>query len=319
MHPPIRRLLGFCFWASAATAAAHAPLEPATSATAALRWSFEPLVIAAMLLSLGLYLAGFARLRQRTRLGRAHRLYGAAAFLAGWLALGVAFVSPLDGLGAVLFSAHMVQHEILMLVAAPLLVLGRPLGVWLWALPAAARSRIGRGVRAPSVRTAWRWLTLPATAWGLHVAALWGWHIPRAFEAALAHPGLHAVQHASFLASALLFWWTVLAPRAGHAGRGFAMLSLFTTMAHTGALGALLTLAPTLWYASYVGSAPAFGFDPLEDQQLGGLVMWVPGGLAYLAAALVVAASWLAGGDPAKPRRPVITIDAAGLRKSIGK
>jgi putative membrane protein len=305
MHSPDRCFLGFCLWASAATAAAHSPLEPASDATAYLHWSFEPLVIAAMGLSLGLYLVGFTRLRQRTRRGRAHRSYLAAAFVAGWLALGLAFVSPLDAMGAALFSAHMVQHEILMLVAAPLLVLGRPLGVWLWALPTGARSRIGRGVRAPSVRVAWRWLTLPATAWGLHLAALWGWHIPVAFEAALMHPALHAVQHASFLASALLFWWTVLAPRAGHAGhagRGFAMLSLFTTMAHTGALGALLTLAPTLWYPSYVETAPAFGFDPLEDQQLGGLVMWVPGGLAYLLAAVAIATSWVAGGGRAAPR-----------------
>ncbi|VTU41222.1 cytochrome c oxidase assembly factor CtaG [Variovorax sp. PBS-H4] len=306
MHPPFRRFLGLCLWAWGATAAAHSPLDPATGTTAALHWSFEPLVIASMLLSLGLYAVGFARLRQRTRLGRAHRLHHAAAFVAGWLALGVAFVSPLDALGASLFSAHMVQHEILMLVAAPLLVLGRPLGVWLWALPAAARMRIGRGVRAPSVRIAWRWLTLPASAWGLHLAALWGWHIPRAFEAALAHPALHAVQHTSFLASALLFWWTVLAPAARHGGRGFAMLSLFTTMAHTGALGALLTLAPSPWYASYFESAFAFGFDPLEDQQLGGLVMWVPGGLAYLAAALTVAARWLAGRGSAGPRRDAL-------------
>ncbi|VTU39452.1 cytochrome c oxidase assembly factor CtaG [Variovorax sp. PBL-H6] len=298
--------IGLCLWACASTAAAHSALDPATGGTAALRWSFEPLVIAAMLLSLGLYVAGFARLRQRTRLGRVHRLYSAAAFVAGWLALGVAFVSPLDGLGAWLFSAHMVQHEILMLVAAPLLVLGRPLGVWLWALPAAARTRIGRGVQARSVRGAWRWLTLPATAWGLHLVALWGWHIPRAFEAALVHPALHAVQHTSFLVSALLFWWTVLAPRAGHAGRGFAMLSLFTTMAHTGALGALLTLAPAPWYASYFESASAFGLDALEDQQLGGLVMWVPGGLAYLIAALAVAASWMASRNTATPGRDAL-------------
>ena len=306
MHPPSRRFLGLCLWAWAATAAGHSQLDPATAATAALRWSFEPLVIAAMLLSLGSYAAGFARLWQRTRRGRARRLYHAAAFAAGWLALAVAFVSPLDALGAELFSAHMLQHEILMLGAAPLLVLGRPLGVWLWALPAGARSRIGRGVRAPSVRVAWRWLTLPATAWGLHLAALWGWHIPRAFEAALVHPGMHAMQHASFLASALLFWWSVLAPRTGHAARGFAMLSLFTTMAHTGALGALLALAPAPWYLSYVESAPAFGFDPVEDQQLGGLVMWVPGGIAYLAAALAVVTNWVVGHDTAAPRRAAL-------------
>lgn len=308
MHLRSHRLfsLGLCLcvcaglWAWCVPAHAH-PLGPAAG-TAAPRWSFEPLVLASMFASLALYLAGFARLQRRTRRARARRWREAAAFLSGWLALAVAFVSPLDALGAVLFSAHMLQHELLMLVAAPLLVLGRPLAVWVWAFPAQARARIARGTRTAGVRAAWGWLTAPATAWGLHLAALWGWHVPRAFEAALAHPALHAVQHASFLASALLFWWTILGPRARHAGRGFAMLSLFTTMAHTGALGALLTLAPALWYPSYLESSAAFGFDPLEDQQLGGLVMWVPGGIAYLAGALAVAASWLIARDSATPR-----------------
>jgi cytochrome c oxidase assembly factor CtaG len=118
--------------------------------------------------------------------------------------------------------------------------------------------------------------------------ALWAWHVPALFDAALRSPAMHILQHASFLASALLFWWAALGGAPAPARRGVAMVLLFTTMLHTGALGALLALAPAPWYPHYVDSAAA-GLDPLEDQQLGGLVMWVPGGLAYLAAGLAAA------------------------------
>jgi cytochrome c oxidase assembly factor CtaG len=132
----------------------------------------------------------------------------------------------------------------------------------------------------------------------LHAAALWGWHAPVFFEAALARPGIHTLQHASFLVSALLFWWTVFSNTQRSERSAHAMLSLFTTMVHTGALGALLTLSPGLWYPSYIESTSALGFDPLQDQQLGGLVMWVPGGLAYLVGGLLVSARWLTRRPP---------------------
>jgi len=275
----------------------------------ALAWSLEPWVVALLVLSLGLYLAGFVRLRARsTGQARALRRRQAMAFVGGWITLAVALVSPLDTLASALFSAHMVQHEMLMIVAAPLCVLGRPIGVWLWAFPRHWRLAIGGAARSAAVRAAWGVLTAPAVAWALHAVALWAWHAPRWFELALREPGVHALQHFSFLASALLFWWTVFGPRAsgsGSHGGASAMLSLFTTMVHTGALGALLTLAPGLWYPAYIEPTTALGLQPLQDQQMGGLVMWVPGGLAYLAAALAIAARWLAatGAGQQEPQR----------------
>ena len=139
--------------------------------------------------------------------------------------------------------------------------------------------------------------TGPLAAWLLHAMALWLWHLPVLFDAALANEGIHALQHASFLVTALFFWWSVLGVNTRH-DQGLALLSLFTTMVHTGALGALLTLSPVTWYAAYAATAPAFGLDALEDQQLGGLIMWVPAGLVYVSCGLVMAARWLGRAPP---------------------
>lgn len=239
-----------------------------------------------------LYAAGLLRLWRRAGRGHGVRPLQASAFALGWTTLAAALLSPVDAWGARLFSAHMLQHELLMVVAAPLLVLGRPFGAWLFALPAGWRRAIGRATRGPRWRHCWHALTGALGGWSLHAAALWAWHVPRLFEAALASPGLHALQHLSFLATALLFWWPVLGPAARHQP-GAALLSLFTTMLHTAALGALLALAASPWYAAYAVTAPAAGWDPLADQQLGGLIMWVPAGTGYVAAALAIAARCL--------------------------
>jgi cytochrome c oxidase assembly factor CtaG len=281
-------------WSKAARAHALSPDASHTDASP-LAWTFEWWVVIALLVSLALYIAGYTRLRRRGTQGRASRSMRLGAFSAGWLALVLALVSPLHALSEWLFSAHMLQHELLMLLAAPLLVIGRPFGMWMWAFPSGARAAIGAAVRSPWIKAPWQWLTAPAVAWTLHAAALWCWHAPRFFESALARPGIHTLQHASFLGSALLFWWTVFGrPSSTQAtGSAHAMLSLFTTMVHTGALGALLTLAPGVWYPSCIETTLALGFDPLQDQQLGGLVMWVPGGLAYLIGGLWVGARLL--------------------------
>jgi putative membrane protein len=259
-------------------------------------WGAEWWVLLLLALSLLLYAAGLARLWPRSHLARRTLARQAAWFGAGWTMLVVALASPLDGAGSYAFAAHMVQHEVLMIVAAPLLVLGRPLALWLWAFGADGRRRIAAATRRPSVRAAWSTLTAPVNAWLLHFAALWMWHVPACFQAALASNGMHALQHTSFLASALLFWWAVLGREGGAHGRGGAIVYLFTTMMHTGALGALFTMSGTVWYPLYGNRAQLFGLDALEDQQLGGLIMWIPGGLAYLAAGLVLCARWLRQG-----------------------
>lgn len=274
-------------WTAACTAQAHVPLDLPTAV--APPWTFEPWVMACLALSLLLYARGLVRLWHKAGGPRGVRWPQALAFAGGWLALAAALMSPLDALGHLLFSAHMVQHEVLMVVAAPLLVLGRPLAVWAWALSPALRRRVGRGVSHPAVARPWRVLSDATVAWALHGVVLWAWHLPALFEAALASGTIHTLQHLSFFGTALLFWWAPLAG-ASRSGQGASMFYLFSTMVHTAVLGALLTLAPTLWYPSYGPTAAALGFDPLEDQQLGGLVMWVPAGLAYLAAGLAVAA-----------------------------
>lgn len=273
-------------------ARAHAGLEHAAAAGKVALFG-EPMVSLCLVISLGFYLIGLVRLHRRSRNGRARRLREGACFLAGWLMLASALLSPLDTLGSTYFSAHMVQHEILMLVAAPLLVLGRPFGPWLWTLSLHWRLGIAAGARTPAVGAAWRWLTLPLTAWALHALVLWAWHLPRFFDAALQDEGWHSLQHASFLASALVFWWTVIDDGSRHDQRGMALLSLFTTMLHTGALGALLTFSSRCWYVPYIAATGAAGGDCLADQQLGGLIMWIPGGTVYFAAALQIGARWL--------------------------
>lgn len=283
----------------AAPAAGAHTLQAQSAAAALPGWGAEPWVLALLALSAALYLLGLARLWPRSRSGRSALLRQAGMFAAGWLTLVVALASPLDGMGSQLFSAHMLQHELLMIVAAPLLVLGRPLGVWLWALP--GRTAIASAVRHPLLRLPWQMLTLPLVSWLLHALALWAWHAPRLFEAALASNAVHGWQHTSFLASALLFWWAVLGDGGERAQRGGAMLYLFTTMLHTGALGALLTWSAVPWYPAYAGTVGLYGFGLLEDQQLGGLIMWIPGALAYLFAGLALAARWLR--DTPRPAR----------------
>jgi putative membrane protein len=257
-----------------------------------LPWSFEPWVLVCLGLSALLYTLGLLRLWGHAGRGRGVRPVQAAAFAAGWLTLIVALVSPVDPLGERLFSAHMIQHELLMIVAAPLLVLGRPLAVWAWALPSDWSRAIGRFFHTPGWRVPWLVVTGPFVAWMLHALALWLWHAPALFDAALANEGVHALQHTCFLLTSLVFWWSVFSA-ATRKEQGLAMLSLFTTMVHTGALGALLALSSNAWYPRYAATAPAFGMSALQDQQLGGLVMWVPAGLIYIACGLALAASWM--------------------------
>jgi cytochrome c oxidase assembly factor CtaG len=241
-------------------------------------WTSDPLVLLPLLACLLLYLAGLARLWPRAR-----RLRGAAiAWLAGWLVLAGALLSPLHALGERMFTAHMIEHELVMAVAAPLLVLGRPMAVALWAFPAAPRRRIARA--AGALRLPWRLLTQPAVATLLHGAAIWLWHLPPVFDATIGNLTLHRAQHLSFLLSALLFWWAMLR----RAQPLVAVADLFATMLHTGLLGTLLVVAPQVFYAVQTAEAARYGLTPLEDQQLAGLVMWVPCGVVYAAAALAL-------------------------------
>jgi putative membrane protein len=258
-------------------------------------WGLDPLVITSLALTGWLYFRGARRMWREPARGRAaaRKRWEAWAFLGGWLALLVALVSPLHPWGEVLFSAHMTQHEVLMLVAAPLLVLGRPLVPFLWALPLGWRQTLGEAGKRRFAKVVWRWLTNPLVAWAIHAVALWVWHAPLLFQAALESDLIHTLQHVSFLGSALLFWWALIHGRKGLMGYGAAVLYVFTTSAHSGVLGALITFARRVWYPAYNETTVSWGLTPLEDQQLGGLIMWVPAATVYVIAGLALMVGWM--------------------------
>jgi putative membrane protein len=229
---------------------------------------------AVLLFALGaVYIAGLRRLGPRSPRPARRLMYAI-----GWAVLALALLPPVDSMGGTLFSAHMVQHELMMLLAAPLLIWSRPAAVLLWGCPQVIRRMLARAGKRGSWIRARNFLLLPPAAWGLHALALWGWHIPALFELSLSNEWVHTLQHLSFFGSALLFW----AACAGRMRELATAVLLLTTALHASMLGALLTFSAEVWYRSYLATAPVWGMTALQDQQLGGLIMWVPGGLVFI-------------------------------------
>jgi putative membrane protein len=174
-----------------------------------------------------------------------------------------------------------------------MIIAGRPFPVWLWGLPASLRHRAAGVFQSRSLATPWRAMTSPIVAWGLHAAVLWSWHLPVAYELAVRHEGIHAIQHATFIGTSALFWWGLLYGRYGRAGYGAAVFYVFTTAVHTGLLGAMFTFADRPLYGLYSGTAAAHGADALGDQQVAGLLMWIPAGLVLTMLGIGLFAAWL--------------------------
>jgi putative membrane protein len=271
----------------------EANLKPHDARELLRSWEFDPMVVIGLVLSAMFYCIGVKKLRMAMKKSVGIRNWEIISFAAGWFVVFVALVSPLHPWGRVLFSAHMTQHEILMLVAAPLLVLGRPLLIFLKALPS-PRARILAGFgNSAGWQKIWRVISNPFAAFMIHGVALWIWHIPSWFQATIESDLIHALQHMSFLFSALLFWWALMQGRQRASGYGLAVLYMFTTALHSGLLGALLTFTTKVWYPAYRNTSQPWGFTALEDQQLGGLIMWIPAGLIYIVAGLALFAGWI--------------------------
>lgn len=249
-------------------------------------WSFEAWVVWPALVFLGWFAIGLLRLLRRSSHARPH-LRQAALFAAGWAVAVLSLCSPLHEAGSESFSAHMLEHELLMLVAAPLLAFSRPLGVLVWALPHPARLAVSAVGNNAGYAAAWRALSSPLSATALQALALAAWHAPALFDRALASEGWHIVQHLCFIVSALLFWTAVATAADSHRRIGLAIGCLFATSVLSGLLGAFMALSSSPWYARYAAlGLNGLGLTPVQDQQLAGALMWVPGGLVHLAAAL---------------------------------
>lgn len=278
------------------------PGEPPAPHELATTWNLDPLLLGALLVAAWIHHRGRTRSdRTRSERTRSERtrsdrrradVWRAGCFAAGLVAVALALLSPLDALAGVLASAHMVQHLLLVLVAAPLLAWSSPSGVLLrGSLPVVAhavsrwRSRLRLTGHHP--------LRQPGTVWLLHVTTLWGWHAAAAYDAALDHPLVHALEHTSFLVTGVLFWRLLVGPRAVRVFPGVGVLLVFTMALQSVLLSVLLTFAGTPWYSGYATTTQPWGLDPLADQQLAGAIMWVPAGLVYVGAALALLVGWL--------------------------
>jgi putative membrane protein len=255
-------------------------------------WSWEPGIVLPLALLLVLYLTGSYRRGNWRSLQWRH-----ISFAAAWLTLFFALASPVHELGEQLFSAHMLQHEILILVFAPLFSASQPSGTFLWAFAPRSRQQIGGWIR--KVEQSWpiRMAARPLMAWLLEAVSLWVWHIPLLYQATLRSGWIHAAQHLSFFLTAVLFWSALYGMGRSATSYGTATFYVFGTAIHCGALGALLTFSSVLWYPAYNETTWRWGLTPLQDQQLGGLIMWVPSGVVFIIIGLVLFAKWIAESD----------------------
>jgi PQQ-dependent dehydrogenase (methanol/ethanol family) len=250
------------------------------------------MLVNSLIVLLCIYCTGLFRVWRNAGLGRGIRPLEALAFGVAWMALMAAVSAPLGEWSDRWLTAHMVQHELLMVVAAPLMAVGAPLLALLWALPSGVRRAITMVVNREPVVTGWRAVTSPPSVFLVYGGVLWAWHLPALYDEALGNEAVHAIEHLCFFGAAALFWWGIVHGRQGRMGYGAGVIYLFATAVHSGVLGALLTVSPRVWYGPYLARGAA-GLSPLEDQQLAGLLMWVPAGLVFTAGALVLFATWL--------------------------
>ncbi len=271
------RRIGLCLLLAAPPALAHESVGHAPTLAGA--WSLSPWVLLPLAAWALAYAVGLSRLWRRAGIGAGVTVAEAGGFAGGMVALLLATLWPLDALGEWSLGAHMAQHMLLLAVVPPLLLAGRPQSVLAHALPAAWAQGMHRGVGS-GVRHAGGAIAAACMA---HVGVMTGWHLPAATAAALASDTVHWAMHLSFLGAGLWFWtalWRRL--RDPHIGAGAGLVAVVAVMMPMGLMGALLTFSPRVLYPVYLERAPQLGLDPLVDQQLAGILMWVPGAVPYL-------------------------------------
>ena len=282
MLPVKRLILAAGTFAASSSASAHGGEHGAS-----VGWTFDPWVTVPLGLLLVLFLVGRERLARRSAKSRPTSWL----FLCGWMVLTLSLISPLHEGGERSFTLHMLEHELIMLIATFLFAASRAGGILAWGLPESGRRWLGGSWKFP-LSSAWRSLTEPVTATLIQSVVMWVWHAPALFDRALDSRGWHIAQHLSFIVASLLFWSAMLKPRRG--GYLLSAGCLFVTSLVEGALGALMALSQSPWYAAYAAMGiSGIGLDPTTDQQLAGLVMWIPGGAVHGAAAVWLLYRWL--------------------------
>lgn len=281
-------------------------------------WYVDPIVAVSMFLASWLYLRGVRELWSTAGRGKVISTRQRNSWYWAMATLVIALFSPLDALGGALFSAHMVQHLILFVVAPWLLAYARPgLGIW-WGISTRLRKRIGGGVGSSGVvQVLHKASRSPVLIVFIFTAVLWLWHTPALYNAALRSDFIHAVEHFSFMAGAYLLWSWLISVQHGTSGpnanrQGLAILIVFITVMQSGVLGAILTFSRKPLYEMHEGYTAVWRLSLLQDQQIAGILMWVPMGLTFTLVALLLFRSWLLASERQARRREESKAQLAG-------
>ena len=278
-----------------AQALAHGgPVPPPTFPAVLLEWRLEPLVL------VGVAVAAIGWLMLRHRVAAEHPghpppRWRAVAFLAGLATIAVALTSPIEAYSGALFSVHMLQHILLELVAAPLLLLGAPATLALRAATPSVRRALLAVLHSRAVSI----LSFPVFGWVLFAAVNWGWHLSTLYNQALEISWLHDIQHLTFLGAALLFWSPVVAadPLRWRLPHPVKLFYLFLAMPQNSFLGIALMSAPPTIYPHYLTNLRDWGPTPAADLNIGGMLMWVAGDVVFLLAMGLTVAAWVRAED----------------------
>lgn len=247
------------------------------------KWNFDPLLLISLTLISVFYLRGFQA--HRTKGGEKIRMRHLISFGGSILFLLLALFSPVDYWSDELQSWHMIQHLIIMMIAAPLFTMSSPLYVFFCSLPLRARKRTGFLFSWAFGRKAGYFLWQPLLLWLVFAFTLWIWHLPFLYQAALHHQRLHDLQHISFFVSSVLFWRILIDPISRLRPKKFlSVLYIFATTLHASLLGVFMTFSRGTWYKFYEDRTLLWNLTPLEDQQMAGLIMWMPGCMIYIVA-----------------------------------
>ena len=253
-----------------------------------LRWSTDPVALIGIPLIGILYARGLQSLKETSR---SHHFGRITAFYLGLISLFLALVSPIDYLSGQLFLVHMIQHMILIFFSVPAIQIGAPLVPILRGIPRTLRKQALSPIATSlSIRFILKLFFKPLISWPLFIGSLALWHFPFAFEAALENDVIHFLEHLFFLAGAYVWWWNIIDPYPlkSNLSKLAKVPYIFITIVPGFVLGSFLTFAPTPWYSTYSNTVPTYGISPLEDQQIGGLIMWIPGSF-IIATALLLA------------------------------
>lgn len=240
--------------------------------------------------------------------------------IGGFAVLFFAVAGPPEAFSDEMFFAHMTQHILIAMVAAVLMLAASPMAAYLWAMPETVRVGLGPSLAERGwIRRVNAFLTNPRFALPVFILTLWGWHIPEAYALAIRNDYAHLGMHLSMFSTAILFWWPIIGPPPVRSPLSDPqrIIYLILVVTPTAVLAAIITLSNSIIYIPYLDTPHHFSLTPYEDQRIGGLLMWIPGNIVYLATLTTLFLRWFSREDRQSRRYRLTQSQIEATRRRI--